>query len=359
MRRGLIGWSKEEVPPAVLEERVARVQQAMRDEGLDAVIAYTSFAQPSAVQWLTHFVPYWSEALAVVLPTGMPVLLASLTQRVHPWIREVSYLADVRSAPRLGESAASFLRDLATGDDAGKRARVGVIGLDMLPWSVGKALFDEVGADAFHDFGDTYAALRQPADEAEISLARRALTIGKEALASIPADASRAAEVLAAVEFVARNLGAEEVLQRIAPDYRQDPTLRRMEGDAALGPCFALELSLAYKGAWVRLTHCGLTDAEAGPPASWAHAEAWFAAQTAAAGPSLSLAAPPGGTLKSWRFEACSGSSPLSVIVSQDQRKLGALGVLSVECEFPDGPWRASAAVVLGQGALRVGTSAP
>ena len=49
MRRGLIAWSKEEVPPSVLEARVRRVQHALGAQGLDALLAYTSFPRPAAV----------------------------------------------------------------------------------------------------------------------------------------------------------------------------------------------------------------------------------------------------------------------------------------------------------------------
>jgi hypothetical protein len=70
VRRGLISWSRDEVPPSVLEGRVARIQEQMRAADLGVVLIYTSFARPSAVAWLTHFVPYWNEALLVVFPTG-------------------------------------------------------------------------------------------------------------------------------------------------------------------------------------------------------------------------------------------------------------------------------------------------
>src|SRR5882757_1274737 len=83
MRRGLISWSRDEVPPAILEGRVARLQEQMRAAELGVVLIYTSFARPSAVAWLTHFVPYWNEALLVVLPTGAPVLLAVLQTRAR------------------------------------------------------------------------------------------------------------------------------------------------------------------------------------------------------------------------------------------------------------------------------------
>src|SRR2546429_9320271 len=108
MRRGLISWSGEEVPSSVLEGRVARLQEQMRVAELGAVLIYTSFARPSAVAWLTHFVPYWNEALLVVFPTGAPVLLAAFSKRVHDWIRSVSHLGEVRSPPGFGPAALTF-----------------------------------------------------------------------------------------------------------------------------------------------------------------------------------------------------------------------------------------------------------
>ena len=101
MRRGLISWSREEVPPSVLDSRVARLQGEMQAADLGAALVYTSFARPSAVAWLTHFVPYWNEALLVIFPTGAPVLLAAFSKRVLEWIRSVSHLGEVRSAPDL------------------------------------------------------------------------------------------------------------------------------------------------------------------------------------------------------------------------------------------------------------------
>src|SRR5882762_8986677 len=135
MRRGLISWSRDEVPPSVLEGRVARLQEQMRAAKLDAVLIYTSFARPSAVAWLTHFVPYWNEALLVVFPTGAPVLLAAFSKRMHDWIRSVSHLGEVRSAPELGRTAVAFL-----GEHPPKPLRIGVLELDALPWSVAEPL---------------------------------------------------------------------------------------------------------------------------------------------------------------------------------------------------------------------------
>jgi len=352
MRRGLISWSRDEVPQATLDARVRRLQDAMQAAGLDAVLAYTSFAQPAPVQWLTHFVPYWSEAVAVVLPHGAPVLLAALTERVHPWIREVSHLAEVISAPRLGAKTAAFLSERVAGQ-SGKNARIGVIGFDALPWSVGGPLVNALGAASLVDASALYAQLRQTADSAELDLAKRATALGEAALRAIPAGATRASEVLAAIEVSARRAGAEEVLLRIAPDFTANPTLRRMEGDARLGERYAVELSVAYKGSWVRVNRCVAANGE---PASWQSAAQWLTSAavsvTAAPTPALSTAAPAGGTLNAWTLEACAGVHPLSVVAAHDRAPAaalcaGGLAVLSVELALPDGPWRGSVPLAL------------
>src|SRR6266581_2425524 len=168
MRRGLISWSREEVPAPVLERRVARLQNRMRDAGLGAVLVYTSFARPSAVAWLTHFVPYWNEALLVIFPTEAPVLLAAFSNRVHDWIRSVSHLGEVRSAPDLGPAAAAFLKERSP-----EPARIGVIELDALPWSVAEAMAKPGSGVELVDATGVFASVRQPADESEVLLARR------------------------------------------------------------------------------------------------------------------------------------------------------------------------------------------
>src|SRR6266853_4310869 len=261
MRRGLISWSRDEVPPSVLEGRVARLQEQMRAAELGAVLIYTSFARPSAVAWLTHFVPYWNEALLVVLPTGAPVLLAAFSKRVHDWIRSVSHLGEVRSAPALGRAAVNFLEERFP-----KPSSIGVLELDALPWSVAEPIAKSRYGRGLVDATGLFAAIRQPADEVEIRLARRAATIAVQAFNTIPTRATRASELLSALERSARLDGAEEVLPRVAPDLRAGATLRRFEGDVILGERYAVELSVAYKATWVRITRCVST--EAAPP-SW------------------------------------------------------------------------------------------
>ena len=73
MRRGLMGWDAEELPQGTLDERVARLQAAMRRDGFDAFLLYSNLVRPSAVCWLTGFTPYWIESLLLVGREGRAV----------------------------------------------------------------------------------------------------------------------------------------------------------------------------------------------------------------------------------------------------------------------------------------------
>ena len=357
MRRGLISWSKEEVPDAAMAARVTRTQELMRAQNFDAVIAYTSFARPSAVAWLTHFVPYWNDGLVVVFPQGLPLMLAAFSKRVEPWIREVSRVGDVIMTPNLGKGVVDMLKERIPALAAGK-AKIGMIERDELPWPIAEA-FDQGGLGAaLVDFTAQYASLRQPADASEIGLAQRALAIADKAFAAMPAGVKQASQLLTVIDSVARLDGAEEVHLKVAPDLASDAALQRLEGDARLGAQHAIGVSLGYKSVWVRTMRC----LSAKPPASWAAAQAWFEqavqklnAANIAKGPEAAGLA---GRLGSWTVEACIAGAPLSIIAYGDAtgqhsvRSLsdGALAVLTVQADLADGPWHGAATVVLGQG---------
>ena len=351
MRRGLISWSRDEVPPSVLDLRVARFQERIQAAKLDAVLVYTSFARPSAVAWLTHFVPYWNEALLVVFPAGAPLLLAAFSKRMHDWIRSVSHLGEVRSAPDLGRATVAFLKERPP-----EPSRIGVVELDALPWPVAEPLVGSDYGRGLVDATGLFAAIRQPADEVEIRLARRAATIAAQAFKAIPTAAKRASELLSALERSARLDGAEEVLPRLAPDLRADATLQRLEGDALLGERYAVELSVAYKASWVRITRCVSTQAV---PPSWRGAADRFLETVERLNEAnLSLEPQVAGNVRpaktvAWTLETCRGSPPLSIVATGEAPSPsalpgGSLACLSLQLDLDDGPWLGGAPLILG-----------
>jgi len=351
MRRGLMSWSREELPASVLDERVARLRAGMNREGLAAVLAYTSFAEPAAVHWLSNFTPYWSEAMLVVLPDEAPILLASLTPRVHGWIREVSHLGEVVSAPKLAQGVLDMLA--AKGVQSG--SRLGVIGLDSLPAAVALPLMKAWGTAAIVDAASLFASVRQPCGKEELALADRALGIARHAVAGVPGDVRNTSALAAAIEASVRAAGAEEVLYRVAPDLSRSGALRRLEGEFPLGPAYALELSVAYKGHWIRL---GSSRARGETPAGWEAAQAGFAgslARLAEEGADGLSAAPAG--LSRWTLESCLGVQPLTLARTDEQEFArlppGSLAVFSAHAALDGGHWYQSAPLTLGGGGQR------
>jgi hypothetical protein len=336
MRRGLIHWSRDEVPAAALERRLARLQREMSASGLAAVLVHTSTAQPAAVSWLTHFVPYSNDGLLVVFPEGLPAFFASFSKRVAGWIREVSHVGEIGLGANLGAGAAKLLAQRF----GTARPRLGVVDRDCVPAGVLQPLV-EAGWTALEDVSSSFARIRQPADAEEIALAARGASIARRALDAVGAAPRDAAEALAATERAARLEGAEEVFLRVAPDLERSAVMRRLEGEAAWGARGAVQVSLAYKGVWVRAARCMAHDA----PPGWDEAQRWLAQ----AAPRLDAAGAPG-KVRRWTVEACIGSQPLSAVQTLPP---GALAVVSAELNLPGaGAWHGAVTAVIGDRAL-------
>src|SRR5436305_12216463 len=102
MRRGLMGWDREELRKGALQGRLWRLQAAMARENIDAMLFYTNLVRPSAVCWLTGFTPYWIESLLLVRRTGAPILATALSKRVSEWMKSTSWLEEIVNTPRPG-----------------------------------------------------------------------------------------------------------------------------------------------------------------------------------------------------------------------------------------------------------------
>src|SRR6476646_7025007 len=180
MRRGLMGWDKNELPQAALEARLVRLQTAMAHDGLDAFVIYTNLVRPAAVCWLTGFTPYWIESLLLVPPEGTPALATALSKRVADWIRTTAWLDEIVNTPKPGTAIGQGLANLGC-------KRVGVLELDALPAGLcGDNAAAAPGAELV-DATETFAAVRRDIDDAERGLIGRADAIATAALDQVDA----------------------------------------------------------------------------------------------------------------------------------------------------------------------------
>jgi hypothetical protein len=280
----------------VFDARLDRLRAAMQAEELDALVIYTNNTRPAGASWLTGFVPYWSEAVLVVPRERGPYLVAALSFRVKPWIERVSRVADVLHTPRIGLKAAQQIA--ATRADAA----VGVVDFDGLPAGIAEDLREGGPQLTLHDASTLFMALRGVADPAEIALATKGVAIGRHALAAAAGENLNA--MIAVVESEARQLGAEEIYVAAVPDLERDVRFKRIEGEAVLGKSFALRVTVAYKGTWIRLVRSVCDAAVAQEAAArFAHAVALLPSDRGFAG------------FRSWLVEGCRMTQPLDPLL--------------------------------------------
>jgi hypothetical protein len=343
MRRGLMGWSEADLPVAVLRQRLSRLQEALRDEGLGGLVLYTNIARPAAVSFLTGFTPYWSEGLLLVPTSGEPVFATALSKRVSGWIRSVMPIGAIENTPR---PAAAIARKLAE-QNIGK---AGVLELDQFPAAQVALLMGDGGAVALEDATALFRSVRLRVDQAEIALVRRADDLARYCLTTFDRgdDARRMA---GDIEARARFAGAEEAFVSINPNLGRSRAFLRSDRLGNVGRYFAIRLSLALKGSWVRRTITLSRNAEeqstfAAADAALARALASFPAPVAAK--ALQDGFP--GKITAWTVEASIGSYPLEVVACSGGTGafsgIVPISIVSAEADLNGVTWQAAGPVV-------------
>jgi hypothetical protein len=210
MKRGLIAWDRNELPPAVFKRRLAEVREQLAKQDLPALIVYTDVWRSNQGRYLTNFMPYWNRALIVIPHEGEPILLCGLSPRVYPWIKSVTIIEDIR--PNLNLTK---LRE-----EKGWTG-IGVLDLPLLPYDLSIPDAVNIPWDAIHP---------EP-DAAELGMYRHAAKMAREIL-----------------EAELRN-GTEDIVPRLELRYRragaEDLVIRSHNGSTSV--------AMEYRGHWVKI----------------------------------------------------------------------------------------------------------
>ena len=341
MRRGLMGWSETDLPAAVFRERLSLLQAELAKAGLGGLVLYTNLARPAAVSFVTGFTPYWSEGLLLVPASGEPVFATALSKRVSGWIRSVMPIGAIENTPR---PAAEIARKLAEANIS----KIGVLELDLLPAAQAALLTGNDGAIALEDATALFRGVRLRADSAELGFVRRADDLARNCLQSLDRT-DNARRIVADIDARARLAGAEEVLVGVNPDLARSNAFLRCDRLDALGATFAIRLSLALKGNWVRRTITLSRDL--GRQGALAAADAAFERALASAPTALStLQKEFPGKIMSWSVEACVGSYPLEVVACSGGTPAFSgtlpIGVISAQAEIDETPWYGAGPII-------------
>jgi Xaa-Pro aminopeptidase len=188
---------------AEYDRRIRAVNEAMAAEGFDALVVYAGGAAPSAVTYLTNYVPVYGHVFAVLRDNGRITVATDGILHDEPmhsmiWTCRVP---DVRIArgPIYGGSA-DEVAALAAEAAAGAR-RVGLVGAAAVPHALYQTLSRRV--PALHPADHVLAGVRLRKSDEEIAKMREAGRIADQAyeavFAAIGPDVEETAVAAAAV----------------------------------------------------------------------------------------------------------------------------------------------------------------
>ena len=350
MKRGLVVLDPAEIPEREWRDRVAAVARRMTAEGIDVALIYGDVSRSDDIGWLTNLCVYWNEGVLAIPANGDPVLLTKLSPRVHPWMRRISTVTEVRSGKSFGALVAGYLAE---------RDGPGTAGLvDARLWPA--ATVEDIGAGLaavpgwrLTHLGGLVRELRLIPSGTELALLQR----GAATLAAAAERACRpgltATGRVAAVESDLRGAGYLDVACR-ATETVDGVTVLQITGQ--------------YRNSWLHVSRLVGGDGSPGWPAAVRDALAaavraagdgiTAANLAAAAGPALAAAAGPApaalppGTRSAVRWvnqaDMATGGEYAGYPDSLPMAA-GSVVVISVEAEFADGRTAAAADTVLIQ----------
>ena len=193
------------IPVAEFNERIKKVQAAMRKESYDALISYFT----PDVRYLSNFAPFPDtvDAIVVMKSEGEPTLLIDQEWDLER-ARDMSSIPDTRVAPDLGKGVGEIL---TRNDYQGK---LGIAGWSRFPTPIYLSLTTRVPAAQVEDASAMMQNIRMVKSSSEIDLLKEAAKI-TDAGAEAATDAIRMGktefEIAAAAETAMKEAGSEGV----------------------------------------------------------------------------------------------------------------------------------------------------
>jgi hypothetical protein len=254
MKRGLVSWETNELPPEELAARLAAVHAVVRNESVDAVVVYSDVWRSNDARYLSNYMPYWNRAFVVVPREEKPILLCALSPRVYPWIKTVTVHETIIASP----SPPATLFKLCA--ERGWK-RVGVFDLDGLPTD----LHAELTSGKVELVDIPRSELRLAPSAVEVQMHARAARMAREVLEKelTTVGEQNDHELTGRLERVLRRAGAEDVVILVS-DGRGPPI--PAEG-RPVGPHTSVVVAIEYNGHWAKVTRnlAGVTSSVTSP----------------------------------------------------------------------------------------------
>ena len=254
MKRGLVSWEHNELPPEELAKRLAVVHAIARNETVDVVVVYSDVWRSNDARYLSNYMPYWNRAFVVVPPDEKPILLCALSPRVYPWIKTVTVHETIIASPSPPATLFKLCAERGW-------MRIGVVDLDGLPTD----LHAELTAGKVQLVDIPRSELRPMPTAVEVRMHGRAARMAREVLEQeLTAAAGQTDHALTGrLELLLRHAGAEDVVILVSDG--QGPPIPA-EG-RPVGPHTSVVVAIEYNGHWAKVTRnlAGVTSSLTSP----------------------------------------------------------------------------------------------
>jgi Xaa-Pro aminopeptidase len=115
VKRGLVVLDPAEVADQEWRARVEGVANSVAANGVDVALVYGDVSRSDDIAYLTNLCVYWNEGVLAVPAQGEPTFLTKLSPRVHPWMRKVSTVTEIRSGRSFADLVTAYLADRTPG----------------------------------------------------------------------------------------------------------------------------------------------------------------------------------------------------------------------------------------------------
>lgn len=198
-----------DIPAAEYERRLASLQKAMQERGLDGLLVFGSFPeQEGNISYLSNFRQGYPKNLryggagchALLFSQSGPGILVSPQGQIDSTVVNIQ---GVKAGYDLGQELAAVVREKHLANDT-----LGLVGTDLLPSAIWQATEKALSKAAFEPADDILADLRSIKSPEEIALLSKATSVGNSILAA-GMEAARQGSTEAQVELAMRQAAFE------------------------------------------------------------------------------------------------------------------------------------------------------
>jgi hypothetical protein len=246
LRRGRSFLDREVLPSDENERRLNTLLALAGERGLDGVVIFGAAHTPENLGYYANYIPTTFHSALVARTGEAPVLFAGKGgARDHPYIRTVSWVADLRYSATIGSAV------VEVADSWGAPwHRLGVVGLDTsLPHEVRDEVVAALGK-RFVEIDDIVVGQRRSKSARELAVLTKANSIARHAAAAAAdayASGAGRRSALAAADFTARARGAHDCRITAGTSLGGVAAMSEIRDDR--GPLSAV-IAVEYLGYW-------------------------------------------------------------------------------------------------------------